>query len=149
MSRDLIFPAAIVMAIALLAGCMPEPEGRLEKNRAIARWEDQRLAPADSLQAMLGDRDAHVRLAAVRAAGDMHVVDIRIHHPLQCLLTIDLLDGQDVGVEEPHIAAHPVVVAVLPLHRVVEDRLAVGPVQVPEVPGSDPQASTWLRIRAL
>ena len=35
----------------------------------MARWEDRRIAPEDSLLALIAHDDAHVRLAAVRAAG--------------------------------------------------------------------------------
>jgi len=55
------------LAIAL-AGCT-DPGTRQDSLAAIARWEDRRLAPLDSLTAMLAHDDAHVRLAAVRAAG--------------------------------------------------------------------------------
>lgn len=51
-----------------LAGCLA-PDDRPENLQAIARWQDQRLAPADSLRTLLASGDAHVRLAAVRAAG--------------------------------------------------------------------------------
>jgi cyclophilin family peptidyl-prolyl cis-trans isomerase/HEAT repeat protein len=36
---------------------------------ALARWEDRRLAPSDSLVRMVQHRDAHVRRAAARTAG--------------------------------------------------------------------------------
>jgi len=55
-------------ALLLLTGCLT-PDERPANRQAIARWQDQRLAPADSLRAMLTSSDAHVRLAAVRAAG--------------------------------------------------------------------------------
>ncbi|MCK9996632.1 MAG: HEAT repeat domain-containing protein, partial [Candidatus Krumholzibacteria bacterium] len=67
-----LFPTALsacILFIILLSGCFNEPDTRQEKLQAIARWEDQRLAPQDSLLAMLADMDAHVRLASVRAAG--------------------------------------------------------------------------------
>lgn len=51
-----------------LAGCA-DSATRQDSLTAIARWEDRRLAPLDSLAAMLAHEDAHVRLAAVRAAG--------------------------------------------------------------------------------
>ncbi|MCG7754962.1 HEAT repeat domain-containing protein, partial [Flavihumibacter cheonanensis] len=47
----------------------PDAEQRPARLRAIARWQDARLAPLDSLTTMLEAADAHVRLAAVRAAG--------------------------------------------------------------------------------
>ena len=61
--------AAVILSVLFLSGCFKEPESRQEKLMAIARWQDQRLAPQDSLLAMLADKDAHVRLASVRAAG--------------------------------------------------------------------------------
>lgn len=57
------------LAAGLSTGCLPGGTDRTDKLAAIARWEDRRLAPQDSLTTMLADRDAHVRLAAVRAAG--------------------------------------------------------------------------------
>ena len=57
-----------VPALLLLGGCLT-PDQRPAQLAAIARWQDQRLAPADSLAALLTGDDAHVRLAAVRAAG--------------------------------------------------------------------------------
>jgi len=67
-----LFPtalAAVILSCIILSGCFKEPESRQDKLMAIARWEDQRLAPQDSLMSMLTDKDAHVRLASVRAAG--------------------------------------------------------------------------------
>jgi cyclophilin family peptidyl-prolyl cis-trans isomerase/HEAT repeat protein len=61
--------ACVILASVILTGCFSEPEFRQEKIQAIARWQDQRLAPQDSLLSMLDDKDAHVRLASVRAAG--------------------------------------------------------------------------------
>ncbi len=60
---------AIVLVVlfclsCLLCACRPPAE-----LAAIARWEDQRHAPADSLIAVLNANDPQVRLAAVRAAG--------------------------------------------------------------------------------
>ncbi len=69
MSRKFPIFAFGALVLAFLAGCFPEPENRQVKLRAIAHWQDQRLAPQDSLLAMLTDKDAHVRLASVRAAG--------------------------------------------------------------------------------
>jgi cyclophilin family peptidyl-prolyl cis-trans isomerase/HEAT repeat protein len=71
MSRNFFSPAVLILilALSLLAGCFQEPDDRQEKLQAIARWQDQRLAPQDSLLALLADKDAHVRLASVRAAG--------------------------------------------------------------------------------
>ena len=67
-----LFPVALsafILACIILPGCFNEPEFRQEKLEAVARWQDQRLAPHDSLLALLEDADAHVRLASVRAAG--------------------------------------------------------------------------------
>jgi len=57
-----------IMPLFLLTGCLTPPD-RPGNIRAIARWQDQRLAPTDSLSRMLASGDAHVRLAAVKAAG--------------------------------------------------------------------------------
>lgn len=62
--------AAALTALALLAGCSP-PAGRAPALRAIARWEDRRLADADSLALFMSARDPHVRRAAMRAAGQI------------------------------------------------------------------------------
>ena len=65
-----LLPAILaVMALPGLNGCRLEPADRSANLSALARWEDQRLAPQDSLIAMLEHEDAHVRLAAVRTAG--------------------------------------------------------------------------------
>jgi cyclophilin family peptidyl-prolyl cis-trans isomerase/HEAT repeat protein len=63
-------PLALIVAglLPLLAGC-GDDAGREARLEALARWEDRRLAPEDSLRALLEDPDAHVRLAAVRTAG--------------------------------------------------------------------------------
>ena len=63
----LILVSTLLMLL-LLPGCLP-PEERPDQLQAIARWQDLRLAPADSLRAAVTADDAHVRLAAVRAAG--------------------------------------------------------------------------------
>ncbi len=49
-------------------GCAP-PANRAAKQHVLQRWEDRRLADADSMSAFLRDGDAHIRLAAMRAAG--------------------------------------------------------------------------------
>lgn len=70
--RPWLFPTALsafILTVIILSGCFKEPESRQEKLMAIARWQDHRLAPQDSLLAMLTDKDAHVRLASIRAAG--------------------------------------------------------------------------------
>jgi cyclophilin family peptidyl-prolyl cis-trans isomerase len=66
MSRRVLL--LLAFCLALLAGC-EQPRERLQAQRTIARWEDRRYGPADSLAAMITHPDAHVRLAAVRAAG--------------------------------------------------------------------------------
>jgi len=58
----------VLVALLSLAGCLA-PDDRPDNLQNIARWQDQRLAPADSLRTLLASGDAHVRLAAVRAAG--------------------------------------------------------------------------------
>jgi len=64
---------AVAVAVAGLAAVAPAgcsaPTGRLPALQAIARWEDRRLADPDSLARCLASPDAHVRLAATRAAG--------------------------------------------------------------------------------
>jgi cyclophilin family peptidyl-prolyl cis-trans isomerase/HEAT repeat protein len=59
---------ALLVLPLLLTACGP-PAGREENLLSIARWEDQRLAPPDSLVRLIHSPDAHVRQAAVRAAG--------------------------------------------------------------------------------
>jgi len=66
-SRPLLL--VLLMVVAAGSGCWRDSDSRLENLSAIARWEDRRLAPQDSLSALLSSQDAHVRLAAVRAAG--------------------------------------------------------------------------------
>jgi cyclophilin family peptidyl-prolyl cis-trans isomerase/HEAT repeat protein len=61
--------AALLLLVQYLsAGCGADPERELQL-QAVARWEDQRLADPDSLNRMMTQADAHVRLAATRAAG--------------------------------------------------------------------------------
>lgn len=62
------FALCCLLALISMTGCLT-PDDRPDQLKAIARWQDQRLAPADSLRAALTADDAHVRLAAVRAAG--------------------------------------------------------------------------------
>ena len=65
----LLLATACATACAMgAAGCAP-PADRAIKQRVLQRWEDRRLADADSMSALLRDDDAHVRLAAMRAAG--------------------------------------------------------------------------------
>ena len=70
-----IFLAGLICLI-LLNGCWQEDTDRLESRRNLARWEDARLAPRDSLVALLKGGDAHIRLAAVRTAGLIGRTDI-------------------------------------------------------------------------
>ena len=58
---------AAAIGLACLAACAPAE--RSAQLADLARWQDQRLAPADSLTALLTGPDAHVRRAALRAAG--------------------------------------------------------------------------------
>ena len=59
--------AGCVFLLAWLAACAPAE--RPTQLADLARWQDQRLAPVDSLTALLAAGDAHVRRAALRAAG--------------------------------------------------------------------------------
>lgn len=62
--------AALGLAAALaLAGCRGDDPRRQERLQDIARWQDRRLAPADSLAQALASSDGFVRLGAARAAG--------------------------------------------------------------------------------
>jgi cyclophilin family peptidyl-prolyl cis-trans isomerase/HEAT repeat protein len=62
--------AALGLAGALsAAGCRGDDPQRQQRLLDIARWQDRRLAPADSLAQALSSRDAFLRLAAARAAG--------------------------------------------------------------------------------
>src|SRR6056297_2102379 len=62
-----MLPLALLGLAGLLAACAPED--RDQKLDAIVRWEDRRLAPVDSLADLAAAPDAHVRRAALRAAG--------------------------------------------------------------------------------
>ena len=72
----------------------------------------------------------------------VYVVDVRVHDAAQRLLAVHLLHGEDVGVEEPHIAAEALVI-----HGGAGDgrvrprvgRLAVLGVEVLQVPRGEPQ----------
>jgi hypothetical protein len=55
---------------------------------------------------------------------DVDVIDIRIHHPTESRLAIDLLDRQDVRVEEPYVAPDALVIYTHAAHRRV--RLGIG-----------------------
>lgn len=59
---------ALLAALAV-AGCRGDDPERARRLQDLARWEDRRLAPADSLTGALTSRDPFVRLAAARAAG--------------------------------------------------------------------------------
>ena len=67
--------ALAILATLLAAGCAPS-DSRQTSFAALARWEDRRLADTDSLVAMLTDEDAHVRRAALRAAGLIGRTDV-------------------------------------------------------------------------
>ncbi|MCP4145876.1 MAG: hypothetical protein GY752_11410 [bacterium] len=58
----------IVLLLLVLAGCST-PESRDTATEALLRWEDQRIAPTDSLVTFLHDNDAHIRRAASKCAG--------------------------------------------------------------------------------
>lgn len=72
MAGAILLPA---LAALTLTGCLT-PEGRDDALSALARWEDRRLADVDSLVALLGDDDAHVRRAALRTAGLIGRTDV-------------------------------------------------------------------------
>ena len=55
-------PFVMLMALIAVAACAPEE--RDDRLGALARWEDRRLAPADSLDALLEASDPIVRRAA-------------------------------------------------------------------------------------
>ena len=67
--------ALAALAALLAAGCAPS-DRRDTAFAALARWEDRRLADTDSLVALLADDDAHVRRAALRAAGRIGRTDV-------------------------------------------------------------------------
>jgi len=75
--RALVAGALLALALCTLlaAGCAP-PEHRQASLEILARWEDRRLADTDSLVSMLSDDDAHVRRAALRAAGRIGRTDV-------------------------------------------------------------------------
>lgn len=65
--RVFLWPVLVVFLIS--AGCFHEPPARTTARKNLARWEDQRYAPEDSLLALINNEDAHVRLMALRSAG--------------------------------------------------------------------------------
>jgi cyclophilin family peptidyl-prolyl cis-trans isomerase/HEAT repeat protein len=67
---------ALTLVATVLGGCQQEGSSRLEAKHTLARWEDARLAPRDSLVAMLTGPDAHIRLAAIRSAGLIGRTDV-------------------------------------------------------------------------
>jgi hypothetical protein len=97
------------------------------------------------------DRKAGILLAiqrTLRAVVRMHVVDVGIHDPTQSRLAVDLLDGEDVGVEEPHVAAYPVIIRGGAFHRRIGleiGRLTILSMEVLQVPGGEPQPTTRMR----
>lgn len=68
-SRPALLLLPLLWALTLLGGCWPERSDRRPAFATLARWEDQRLAPEDSLLALIAADDAHVRLRAIRSAG--------------------------------------------------------------------------------
>jgi cyclophilin family peptidyl-prolyl cis-trans isomerase/HEAT repeat protein len=58
----------LVLLLLVLAGCST-PQNRDSATEALLRWEDQRIAPTDSLVTFLQDDDAHIRRAAAKCAG--------------------------------------------------------------------------------
>ncbi|MFH2051401.1 MAG: peptidylprolyl isomerase [bacterium] len=66
--RGLVLVLVLVPGLSL-TGCGPDSAARNRALEAVARWEDRRIAPEDSLLATIAHDDAHIRLAAVRAAG--------------------------------------------------------------------------------
>ena len=64
-------PACLLaaMTLVLFAGCINDSPERQNAFKTLARWEDQRSAPEDSLLSMIKNDDAHVRLQALRSAG--------------------------------------------------------------------------------
>lgn len=65
----------LVLPLAV-GSCTSDPGRRAEAMRSLARWEDARLAPADSLRNLLVDQDAHLRRAAARSAGLIGRTDV-------------------------------------------------------------------------
>ncbi len=76
--RRLLFASLLMSALlgALLALGCAEPPARDDARAVLARWEDRRLADADSLAALIADDDAHVRRAALRCAGLIGRTDV-------------------------------------------------------------------------
>ncbi len=67
MSRTASVLLVIIGVLGVVAACAPDDrESQLE---ALARWEDRRLAPADSLAGFMASSDAVIRRAALRTAG--------------------------------------------------------------------------------
>ncbi|MCP4291278.1 MAG: hypothetical protein GY780_05525 [bacterium] len=67
--KALSIATALILGQVLVSGCFPEPADRTQAFESLARWEDRRHAPEDSLLAMIKNDDAHVRLRAIRSAG--------------------------------------------------------------------------------
>ena len=72
----LIASLVVALLCTFLTGCWQENPDRTENRKALARWEDARLAPNDSLVALLTGSDAHIRLAALRTAGLIGRTDV-------------------------------------------------------------------------
>jgi cyclophilin family peptidyl-prolyl cis-trans isomerase/HEAT repeat protein len=74
MTRRHVPLLAVLLAAVVLTACAPEE--REDQRQALARWEDRRLAPIDSLAALLAGPDANVRRAALRTAGLIGRTDV-------------------------------------------------------------------------
>ncbi|MEZ4389234.1 MAG: peptidylprolyl isomerase [Candidatus Krumholzibacteriia bacterium] len=74
MARPVPFPILFVGLVLVCAGCAPAD--RDPQLRALARWEDRRLAPTDSLSALIAGPDAVVRRAALQTAGRIGRTDV-------------------------------------------------------------------------
>lgn len=74
MQRPILTVTLLAVAVALVGGCAPDD--RDPKLAALSRWEDRRVAPADSLTALIGSSDAIVRRAALRTAGLIGRTDV-------------------------------------------------------------------------
>jgi hypothetical protein len=77
----------------------------------VTTFATQTIPAPDSEPALPGK--SGVLLSVQRPFGaviDVHVIDLRIHHPTDGRLTVDLLDGEDVRVEEPHVASDALII---------------------------------------
>jgi peptidyl-prolyl cis-trans isomerase B (cyclophilin B) len=156
-ARTAVASALLVIAAAS-TGCAPDD--RADQLDAIARWEDRRLAPLDSLATFMDGPDAVVRRAAVRAAGLIGRTDalpLMVHRlddssqsvAAQAAFSLGLLGG-DVAV--PYLATalddrHATLrlAAVQGLAHQQHD----GRVLLPVALGDDPQlaSAAWTALR--